>query len=159
MHPHHPPLNGFLYTLMNQAFRQQNNEAVLLLNFFLRDIDQELFIDMDETNETDWEGQMDLYRGQRMSLNEINEVKTFYSFLSTTTNTNVTCMFSDAGQISKDEPVQPVLFHCNCTDLKCLRGVANIRRLSDNEVEEEILFSPLHTFSVRYAHYDEDEHA
>ena len=156
--------NGFLFTLVNQALRQRNIEALLLLHFFIRDLDVQLLEATNGTENNDWEKQIDLYRGQLMSLDEIEDIKRrdqkgfFYSFLSTSTSVDVARMFSGEGQIMIHEPVQPVLFHFDCSMLKMSRGVANIQRLSDNDAEEEILFSPLYTFSVRDVQYNEDEH-
>ena len=155
--------NGFLYNLVNQSLRQQNFEALLLLHFFIHDLDEQLLAAMDQIGNDEWEAQENLYRGQRMSRNEIEELKAsdhmgfFYSFLSTTMNIEVARMFSGEGQIPRDEPIQSVLFHFSCSTLKLSRGVANIQHLSDNEAEEEILFSPLYTFSVRDASFEEDK--
>lgn len=154
---------GFLYNLTNQALRQQNIEALLLLHFFIRDLDLQLLTAMDQVKTDVWKQQANLYRGQRMSVDEIEDLKAsyemgfFYSFVSTTKNIEVARMFSGGGQIMKDEPLQPVLFHFECSTLKLTRGVANIQHLSDNEAEEEILFSPLYSFSVRHVDYDENE--
>ncbi|UJR06970.1 hypothetical protein I4U23_011258 [Adineta vaga] len=156
--------NGFLYTLVNQALRQQNIEALLLLHFFIRDLDLQLLAASEQVENINWEQLDNLYRGQRMSIDEIEDLKVSYqqgffqSFLSTTKNIEVARMFSGSGAIEKDEPVQPVLFHFNCSSLKLSRGVANIQDHSDNEDEEEILFSPLYSFSVRQVEYDDDEH-
>lgn len=154
---------GFLYNLVNQVLRQQNIEGLLLLHFFIRDLDIQLLSAMDQTENDDWNQRTTLYRGQRMSLNEIEDLKKsyqmgfFYSFLSTTTSIEVARMFSGQGQIMKDEPIQSVLFHFDCSMLKLSRGAANIQHLSNNEAEEEILFSPLYSFSVRIVEFDEHE--
>jgi hypothetical protein len=155
--------NGFLYNLVNQTLRQQNIEGLLLLHFFIHDLDAQLLSAMDQIGNDDWQKQTNLYRGQRMSLNEIEDLKGsyymgfFYSFLSTTTNIEVARMFSGEGQIMKHEPIQPVLFHFYCSMLKLTRGAANIQHLSGNEAEEEILFSPLYSFSVRNIEFEEDK--
>lgn len=156
--------NGFLYNLTNQILRQQNIEALLVLHFFIRDLDLQLLSVMDQVENDEWEEQTDLYRGQRMSTDEIEDLKTsyhmgfFYSFVSTTKNIEVARMFSGGGQITKDELVQPVVFHFNCSMLKLTRGAANIQQLSGNDAEEEILFSPLYSFSIRQVEYDDNEH-
>ncbi len=67
--------NGFLYNLVNQALRQQNIEGLLLLHFFIRDLDLQLLSAMDQIGNDDWKQQTILYRGQRMSLNEIEDLK------------------------------------------------------------------------------------
>ena len=155
--------NGFLYDLVNQVLRQQNIERLFLLHFFIRDLDLQLLSTMDQIGNDDWNEQTHLYRGQRMSLNEIEDLKGidhmgfFYSFLSTTTNIEVARMFSGEGQIMEDESVQSVLFHFDCSMLKLTRGAANIQHFSGNEAEEEILFSPLYSFSVRHVEFEEDK--
>ncbi|CAF1308912.1 unnamed protein product [Adineta ricciae] len=156
--------NGFLYTLVNQTLRQQNIEALLFLHFFIRDLDRQLLSEIQEPEDYDWKKLSDLYRGQRMSTVEIESLKlsyqqgVFQSFVSTTINIEVARMFSGGRAIAKDDPVQPVLFYFDCSQLKLSRGVANIQHLSDNDAEEEVLFSPLYSFSVRDVDYDEDEH-
>lgn len=155
--------NGFLYSLVNQALRQRNTEALLVLHFFIRDLDLQLLNALDRDAEEEWASELCLYRGQRMSTDEIAQIRAiyqrglFYSFLSTTKDIEVARMFSGAGQITKDEPVQPVLFQFECSMLKRLRGMANIHDESTFEAEEEILFSPMYSFSVREMKYDEDE--
>ena len=156
--------NGFIYELINQALRQHNSETLLLLHFFIRDLDRQLLDATNRVEDHDWEKQIHLYRGQRMSLNEIEEMKAsyqqgfFYSFLSTTTDINVARMFSGEGQIMKEEAIQPVLFYFDCSMLKLSRGVTNIQHLSNNDEEEEILFSPLYSFSVIDVNYEEEKH-
>ena len=155
--------NGFLYNLVNQALRRQNIEGLLLLHFFIRDLDLQLLSAMDRIENNGWIQRTNLYRGQQMSLNEIEDLKEnyymgyFHSFLSTTTNIEVARMFSGEGQIMKHEPIQPVLFQFDCSLLKLTRGAANIQHLSGNEAEEEILFSPLYSFSVRHVKFEEDK--
>lgn len=155
--------NSFLYNLVNQVLRQQNIEGLLLLHFFIHDLDLQLLSAMDQIGNDGWMQQTNLYRGQRMSLNEIEDLKGsycmgyFHSFLSTTTNIEVARIFSGEGQIMKHEPMQSVLFHFDCSLLKLTRGAANIQHLSGNEAEEEILFSPLYSFSVRHVEFEEDK--
>ncbi|CAF2790100.1 unnamed protein product [Rotaria sp. Silwood2] len=155
--------NGFLYNILNQALRRQNIEALMLLHFFIRDLDEQILGALDQQEKDEWKPSVDLYRGQRMSLNEIQDMKAsyrncfFYSFLSTTKNIEIARVFSGAGQIMEDEPVQPVIFHFDCSMMKFTRGVANIQHLSNNAEEEEILFSPLYSFTVRDVNYDENE--
>lgn len=84
---------SFLYRLLNKALRIQNFYLLFLLRFFIRDVEQQL-----QDNKCTFE--MHVYRGQRMSKDELDILKnnigkyiSINTFLSTSTNRNLSLFF------------------------------------------------------------------
>jgi hypothetical protein len=157
--------DGFLYKVLNKALREQNQEAIQLLHFFIYDLNRQLKNEF-RTTEKDWlkADTVRLYRGQLMSLEELQQLKknkgeTLFlnSFLSTTTDLAVANMFSGAGNFGPDDPWQSVIFHIEWADFKPKQSLADIHRLSINRDEGEVLLSPTHTVNFLGCVYDEKE--
>lgn len=153
---------GFAYRLLNQALRQKDQNLIILLHFFIFDLEHQLLKQLTESEFVHFE----VYRGQLMSMEEINLLirkidRTMFlcSFLSTTTDLEVAMMFSGAGSYTQDSPIQPVIFHIKYDTFQPTRGVANIQHISFSQDEDEILFSPLHILNPINAFYDEDTNA
>ncbi|CAF2589733.1 unnamed protein product [Rotaria sp. Silwood2] len=157
--------DGFLYKVLNRVLREQNQHGIQLLHFFIYDLDRQLKSEL-KTTKQDWmkADTVHLYRGQLMSLTELEQLKKnkgevlfINSFLSTTVDFAVANMFSGAGVFSLDDPIQAVIFHIEWADFSPKQGVADIRRLSFNGDEGEILLSPTHTVNLIDCVYDEKE--
>jgi hypothetical protein len=154
----------YLYNLLNQALRQQDQTCLLALHFFIYDLNQQLLAEQKIGKELH-RFPNHVHRGQLMLMDEIRSlekqsaVPTFnYSFLSTTTDRQVAEMFSGAGNYSQQSPVQSIIFDIDCESLeKSQLGVANIQHLSVIGDEEEILFSPMHLFHLRDLEFDEEQ--
>ncbi|CAF3740449.1 unnamed protein product [Rotaria sp. Silwood1] len=157
--------DGFVYKVLNKALREQNRKAIQLLHFFIYDLDRQLKSEFRATKQ-DWlkADTVRLYRGQLMSLEELQQLQKnkgeelfLNSFLSTTTDLAVANIFSGAGNYNCDNPTQSIIFHIEWVDSKPKTGLADIRRLSFNGDEGEILLSPTHTVSFLDCVYDEKE--
>jgi hypothetical protein len=157
--------DGFVYKVLNKALREQNSKTIQLLHFFIYDLDQQLKNEFRATKQ-DWleADTVCLYRGQLMSLVELQQLQKnkgeevfLNSFLSATTDLAVANMFSGAGNFGPDNPTQSIIFHIDWVDPRPKTGLADIRRLSYNGDEGEILLSPTHAFSFLDCVYDEKE--
>jgi hypothetical protein len=151
---------GFAYRLLNQALRQQDQNLIVLLHFFIFDLEKQLLSKITEDNESE-RMNFEVYRGQLMSIDEINILTKklnrsmfICSFLSTTVDLEVAMMFSGAGSYMKDSLVQPVIFRIKYDTLQPTRGVANIQHLSFSQDEGEVPLSPLHVLSPHKVYYD-----
>ena len=159
---------GFLYKVLNQALREQNPKSLRLLHFFIHDLNRQLTGTLKKKDDpyqmwTSMDCQ--LYRGQLISRDEsellkrsVGEIMSTNSFLSTTMDHDVALMFSGAGSYTLDSPLQPALFHLDCTAWTPTQHVANVQEVSFNADETEILFSPTHNVILIKFDYDEVLH-
>ena len=157
--------DGFLYKTMNRILREQNQQAMQLLHFFIYDLNRQITKEL-RTTEQEWmrADTVRLYRGQLMSMEELKQLcnntgeELFVnSFLSMTIDLEVAKVFSGAGAFGPDSPVQSVIFEVEWADSSPKQGLADIHRLSCNHDENEILFSPTYTINLLNCRYNETE--
>ena len=158
--------DGFLYKVLNKVLREQNQQTIQLLHFFIYDLSRQLQNELKRTKQ-EWMTATDtvrLYRGQLMSIEELQQLRKnkgeqlfVNSFLSMTTDLAVANMFSGAGAFGPDDPMQSVIFHLDWADSNLKYGAADIHRLSFNGDEGEILLCPTFTVNLLDCVYDEKE--
>lgn len=157
--------DGFVYKVLNKMLREQNQQGIQLLHFLIYDLNQQLKNEL-RTRKQTWlqDGDVHLYRGQLMSKEELQQLRKnrgeqlfVNSFLSATTDLAVANLFSGAGTHDPDDSIQSVVFHIEWSHFQPKQGVADIRHLSFNEDEGEILLSPTYTINFLNCDYDENE--
>ncbi|CAF1614671.1 unnamed protein product [Adineta ricciae] len=159
---------GFLYRLLNQALRQQYQDAVVLLHFFIVDLYNVLHRLYEQQIDDTAEKEI-MYRGQLMNKTELkiltdntNYAMLINSFLSATFNRQVAMIFAGAKSTTLDDPVQSVLFEISVQHVDTWgkeKVFANIQNMSFNQDESEILFTPGVTLVQREVLYSEEEKA
>ncbi|UJR08032.1 hypothetical protein I4U23_012309 [Adineta vaga] len=156
---------GFLFRFLNRALRQQDQNDILLLHFYIHDLTQQLKIEFDKNHDADWTDEH-VYRGQLMSMNEIKfiekrQLHTLYAntFLSTSTDLDIVQMFAGIGCNDLDAPLQSVIIDItgNSMEYPSEKSVADIHHLSYTNDEKEILFSAAYTFVTDSVTYDESD--
>ncbi len=126
----------FLYRLLNKALRIQNIDLLFLFRFFIRDIEKEL-------RQRRYRSAIRLYRGQLMSVEELNVLKnsidkfiSINSFLSTTYNLKMALMY--LGSPAYDSSSERVLFEINAdasqNDVKPFADLSQISFFPEDEI-------------------------
>lgn len=145
--------DSFLYRLLNKALRIQNIDLLFLFRFIIYDIEQQL-------KQNQCTSTIRAYRGQLMSNDEINQLKTsigeyisINSFFSTSLSRPAAIQFLNDYSFSFG--LQKVLFevdaHPQTTNLK---PFANITSLSLYSNEQEVLFMCDSVFRLKNIHQD-----
>ena len=143
---------------LNKALRQQNIRELHLLSSVIYGIQQAI-----KSRRSRVETEITVYRGQMMSLEEvvilqssINQLITFYSFLSASKNREVAHFFVD-GTISSNTQT-PVIFtiHAN-SGLLDAEPFADITDTSNCPDEEEVLFGFGSIFRIVRVYRNADE--
>jgi len=156
---------AFLFRLLNRALRQQNQNDILLMHFFIYDLARQLKIESDENKNAEWMNKH-VYRGQLMSIDEIKFIErrkqhTLYvnTFLSTSIDLDLVKMFAGAGFNHLDAPLQSVILDITgeISGRPSEKSVADIHHLSFSSDENEILFSPTYTFMSDEVVYDQND--
>ncbi|CAF1462510.1 unnamed protein product [Adineta steineri] len=139
---------SFLYPLLNQAFRVENITMLLLCQFVIRDIHQQI-CDLDEV--TSLNENMTCYRGQLMSRDEVDLLRrsvgsiiSMKTFFSTTLNKKYALIRVDVPvHNSSVIDIEPVFFEITIQRNILYLGepFANISAESSFPDEQEILFS------------------
>ncbi|UJR34504.1 hypothetical protein I4U23_021912 [Adineta vaga] len=137
----------FLYRLLNKALRTENIDIIFKYRFFIKDLHEKLC----ELHANASSDIFVVYRGQAMSIAEINVLSTnidglisFNTFVSTSENKNGAILFAKEA-VDKRSNVEPVLFEI--TLLQSMSSVvtsqpyANIKEWSLFKEEEEVLLS------------------
>ncbi|CAF1038926.1 unnamed protein product [Adineta steineri] len=142
-----------IYRLLNKALRTQNTEIIFKFRFFINDLHNqilELYQQYLESNPSNANHSLTLYRGQRMKIDEIyllersvKQLISMNSFLSATTIKELAEIFADTSDQSNEaSPLQSVLFTINiCNMTKDTTPFAFIQNFSCCRDEEEVLFS------------------
>ncbi|CAF1038893.1 unnamed protein product [Adineta steineri] len=142
-----------IYRLLNRALRTQNTEIIFKFRFFINDLHNqilELYQQYLESNPSNVNHSLTLYRGQRMKIDEIyrlqgsvNQLISMNSFLSATTIKELAEIFADTSdQANEASPLQSVLFTINiCNMTKETTPFAFIQNFSCCRDEQEVLFS------------------
>ena len=132
----------FLFRLLNRALRQHNIELTFLFGFFVRDLCCQI---QAEHKKNATEPVIHVYRGQIMSLDEIEELKHGYvretklnSFLSTSRNPDVALMFLESMSSTADG-FAPVLWKIELDIRHESCFFADVSRLSSVSEESEII--------------------
>ena len=157
---------GFLYRLLNRALRQQYQDAIILFHFFIVDLYNVLNSEYErQVDDIDEKGIM--YRGQLMKKSELTVLteKTEYamlvnSFLSTTFDREVALIFAGAQSTALDDPIQSVLFEISVEHIDAWgkeKVFADIKNMSFNQDEGEVLFTPGVTLIQREVLYSEEQ--
>ncbi|CAF1436059.1 unnamed protein product [Rotaria sp. Silwood1] len=113
--------DSFVYRLLNKALRTQDIDIIFKFRFFINDLHnqiEELHHRYLDTLDSTMNHQLTVYRGQLLSLTELNVLKrsvngliSMNSFLSTTLNQELAKVFADTGDTSnKPSSLQSVLF-------------------------------------------------
>ncbi|CAF0849017.1 unnamed protein product [Didymodactylos carnosus] len=152
----------FLYRLMNKALRQRNIELTFLFGFFLQDMYRQLNCEHKMFKLANLENPVfNVYRGQLMSRNEIQQLKyngyiLNNSFLSTTFERSLASVFLNSSAEPEDE-FQNILFEIEIDIREKSRPYADISNLSQFANESEILFMIGTEFHIDDMSYDENE--
>lgn len=138
--------DSFVYRLLNIAFRTQDFRTIFTFRFFIIDLHTQLANAAVDRADHSWHT---IFRGQMMSIDELNTIKnniggliSMNTFLSTTLDCQVACMY--AGYGSSLPTVASVLFEINidhADEVSLDRPFAFIGSFSDKHDENEILFS------------------
>ena len=144
--------------MLNKALRQQNITELHLLSSVIFGIQQAI-----KSRRNRFETEITVYRGQLMSLEEIltlqssiNQLITFYSFLSASQNPEVARFF--VSEMIASNKQTPVIFtiHANSGVLYA-EPFADITDVSSCPDEEEVLFALGSIFRVLRVYRNADE--
>jgi tetratricopeptide (TPR) repeat protein len=145
--------DSFVYRLLNKALRTQNIEIIFKFRFFINDLHnqiQQLYQQYLSTHSSHKKNHLIVYRGQRMTVCELNLLKnnvkqliSMNSFLSATTIREIAEIFADTSdQCNEPSPLQSVLFTIDIRDFnKDTTAFAFIQNYSCCQDEEEVLFT------------------
>jgi tetratricopeptide (TPR) repeat protein len=130
---------SFLYKILNKALRTQNIDVLFLFRFIIGDIYRQL-----EDNQC--RSSVRVYRGQMMSIDEINNLQnsvndfiSINSFFSTSMNRQIALGFLNQTKISDN--LHRVLFEIDAdSHLRLSKPFADISKFSKYNNEQEILF-------------------
>jgi len=130
--------DAILYRVLNQSLRRQDIDVLFTLRFFIRDL-------QDELTKRQCKNPTTLYRGQRISQDELTILKqsqgkliSTNSFLSTTIYSDIACRFCSPS--ANDDKYENVTFEINVLEYRDgMKPFANIETLSDFPQENETL--------------------
>jgi hypothetical protein len=156
--------DSFLYRMLNNALRLQDIDTLFKLGFFIADLYNQLkILHLEQSKSLTLPSVV--YRGQFMTKNEFdNKINknvggflSINSFFSTSGNRQVALIFTGNSSAS-DSNIESVLFEISIDIDKCRRPIADIKRMSYMEEEDEILFSMAAVFRIESVHrlYSED---
>ncbi|CAF1441719.1 unnamed protein product, partial [Adineta steineri] len=150
----------FLYRMLNRALRMGDMETILDFRYFILDLYSQLY-----KLQTDFdrhpisiceERKLTVYRGQLISIKELNELKQNIGgyiltrpFLSTTLSSDIALLY--AGVDAEDPSYESVLFVIDIDIQRQLRKrpFANIEKISQMRDENEVLFNAGTIFQVK----------
>ncbi len=154
----------FLYSVLNEALRERDINAIFTMRFFIIDLIQEL---TDEhckflTQKCRANDKLTLYRGQEIFVNELDllrkskdEFITFNSFLSTSEEKNVAQVYADVENTSNSKGI---LYEITIDTRMKTTPFADIKQRSNHLDEEETLISAGAIFRIGEVVYDNDQH-
>jgi hypothetical protein len=162
--------DGFVYRLVNRALRQQVIDGIISFRFLLHDIREQLRSEYKMfavATEAEDDFSMTFFRGQRMSLDELNKLQKKYragtlittnSYFSTTMGRNIAQKF--AGKTTKD--IAAVVFEITAqiknsatNQRKPFAYIASHSQFGDEELE--VLFSIGSFFKINKIFYNESD--
>ncbi|CAF1336374.1 unnamed protein product, partial [Didymodactylos carnosus] len=144
--------DSFVYRLLNKALRLENIDILLLFQFFIRDIHEQLEQLAHLHEMTTMSKTTTFYRAQLMSKEEVDVLRyslgniiSMKSFLSTTLSKAYALFLLGDPEVTNDDNVKRVLFEISLEidDIPSFNDIpfANISEKSDFPEEEEVLFS------------------
>jgi tetratricopeptide (TPR) repeat protein len=144
----------FIYHMLNRALGTLDVDIILKMGFFIRDLHRDLEKMHSETIHS-YNGQfLTVYRGKTFSNEKFEKLKemqggliSFNNFLSTSLNEDVSINFSFRGLERKSGSVG-VLFHMTIDPTTEAVPFAVIEKISEYEMEKEILFSTHSVFRI-----------
>ncbi|UJR06595.1 hypothetical protein I4U23_010879 [Adineta vaga] len=143
----------FLYKLINKALQTEDIDILFKFRFFIIDLYDQLS-DLHNKSKTENSNILTVYRGQQITPNElenlqnnINNIISLKSFLSTTTNKNVALMY--AGDGSQRPQLESILFEILVDVNKSDKPLADISQQSQMSHEDEVLLSMSMLFTVK----------
>ncbi|CAF3705126.1 unnamed protein product [Rotaria sp. Silwood1] len=155
----------FLYHCLNKALREQDIDTILLLHFFIYDLFHQIGsickVKKQNIPKT-------VYRGQIITKHEINylnfsETKRYIyinAFFSTTIDRDTALIFAGADNYSIENSEQSVVFQINLDkkdDNDEYFGLyADVKEVSYNKDENEILFTMGNAFVINKVKYDQE---
>ncbi|CAF1402628.1 unnamed protein product [Rotaria sp. Silwood1] len=158
--------NTFLYSILNRALRQHNIAVMFLFGFFVQDLYRQVQAEYERLKlEHLVEPTMNVYRGQIMSRNEINELNSDFniinnSLLSTSSDRQLALFFLPEPDQMEDSSHERVLFEIGIDIRRQSRPYADISHLSQFSGELEILFmtgTPFKIVRQNGVSYNENE--
>ncbi|CAF1496348.1 unnamed protein product [Adineta steineri] len=137
---------AFVYSILNKALRTQDTEMMIKMAFFLRDLHAEIKYKHSQTSHTT---NLTVYRGQGINTIDAEKLKnnkgglfSFNSFLSTSTDQQVSLMFADSARENRD--LIGILFRMTIDPSISSTPYVSVSDITQFNDEEEILFS-MHT--------------
>lgn len=152
----------FIYRLLNRALRQKNMKVIFLFAFFIRYMYIQVKTNYENFKNTHIDNPIvTVYRGQLMSLSEINSFNTSKfaskfinnSYFSTTLDRSLAVFLLDSLPRGDGE-IQNILFEIELDSGIISQPYGNISNLSAFSSEEEVLFAIGVTFEVVEYSYD-----
>ncbi|CAF1197662.1 unnamed protein product [Adineta ricciae] len=144
----------FLYGMLNHALRVMDGKVMTLMGFFISDLHRQI----EQLHKQQFRGKTSVetftvYRGQSLSKKAFDELvaskgglMSFNNFLSTSTNRDVSLIFTLGSEKSGD--VVSVLFVMTINPKESTTVLASVRDISQFEQEEEVLFSMHSIFRI-----------
>ena len=144
----------FLYSMLNRALRTMETDLIINMGFFVRDLHNHIAtLHTEQYNESSLAKSFVVYRGQGLSQNDFDKLKTtedgllaFNNFLSTSLHREVSLKF--ARRTIKQSNLVGILFIIKIDPLISTTPFANIKNVSCYKREEEILFSMHSVFRI-----------
>jgi tetratricopeptide (TPR) repeat protein len=138
--------DSFLYRRLNEACRTEDIDLIYVFRNFISDLLQQLQELHSQFYEDIWGIPITVYRGQKMSINELNHLRknigklfSTNTFLSASVDLDVALVF--AGIDNQCPPLESVLFKYNIdTSIETKRPYADITLISSKPSEREIMF-------------------
>jgi tetratricopeptide (TPR) repeat protein len=161
--------DSFVYRLLNKALRTQNIEIIFKFRFFINDLHNQIQILYQQylsTHSSHKKNHLIVYRGQRMTVcelnllkNNVNQLISMNSFLSATTIREIAEIFADTSdQCNEPSPLQSVVFTIDIRDFnKDTTAFAFIQNYSCCPDEKEVLFTIGAIFKVESVIEDKEK--
>ena len=152
-----------IYKILNKALRTQNIDDIMPFDQFIRDLNKQLADEHGKFVKQQKTSTIQVYRGQLISIDEVNRLKTgkgqllsINSFLSTSTNRQKALEFATSRPPPNDK-LTSILLEIK-VDLQAIcKPYADIKHLSAFAEEEEILFMFGCVFRIDNVVYDENK--
>ena len=150
--------DSFLYRLLNNSLRLEDIDTLFKLRYYIYDLHNQLAqlqIPYVRSLPSD-KSILTLYRGQRMTITELNKLQenvgkliSKNSFLSTTSDVTAAIFFSGDGSLDNPDGEASVLYEITVdTKIPHMIPFARIDYLSVYEDEDEFLFSMASVFQI-----------